>query len=93
MIKIPEFVKNLKPYKAGKPIDELAREKNLKRIVKLASNENPIGPSPKAVSTNMSFHPRDSGLCPTCALIIQTFPFVHQSFVVLQCRLVHHHTF
>lgn len=49
MIKIPEFVKNLKPYKAGKPIDELAREKNLKRIVKLASNENPIGPSPKAV--------------------------------------------
>ena len=49
MIKIPEFVKNLKPYKAGKPIDELAREKNLDRIVKLASNENPIGPSPKAV--------------------------------------------
>ncbi len=39
----------LKPYKAGKPIDELAREKNLDRIVKLASNENPLGPSPKAM--------------------------------------------
>lgn len=49
MIKIPEFVRNLKPYKAGKPIEELARERNLKRIVKLASNENPIGPSPKAM--------------------------------------------
>lgn len=49
MIKIPEFVKNLKPYKAGKPIEELARERNLKRIVKLASNENPLGPSPKAL--------------------------------------------
>ena len=49
MIKIPEFVKNLKPYKAGKPIEELAREKKLTRIVKLASNENPLGPSPKAL--------------------------------------------
>lgn len=49
MIKIPEFVKNLKPYQAGKPIEELAREKNLKRIVKLASNENPLGPSLKAL--------------------------------------------
>lgn len=49
MIRIPSFVKNLKPYKAGKPIDELVREKNLDRIVKLASNENPIGPSPTAI--------------------------------------------
>lgn len=49
MVKIPEFVRELKPYKAGKPIEELAREKHLTRIVKLASNENPLGPSPKAV--------------------------------------------
>ncbi|HDL01912.1 MAG TPA: histidinol-phosphate transaminase [candidate division Zixibacteria bacterium] len=49
MIKIPQFVKNLKPYKAGKPISELAREQNITKIVKLASNENPLGPSPKAV--------------------------------------------
>ncbi|MDO8550315.1 MAG: histidinol-phosphate transaminase [Ignavibacteria bacterium] len=49
MIKIPKHIQNLQPYKAGKPIDELAREKGLTKIVKLASNENPLGPSPKAV--------------------------------------------
>ncbi len=46
MIKIPEFVQNLVPYKAGKPIQELARERNLSRIVKLASNENPSPSAP-----------------------------------------------
>lgn len=49
MIKIPMFIQSLQPYKAGKPIEELQREKNLTHIVKLASNENPLGPSPKAV--------------------------------------------
>ena len=49
MIQIPESVRNLIPYKAGKPIEELAREKGLTKIVKLASNENPLGPSPKAI--------------------------------------------
>lgn len=49
VVAIPEFVQGLRPYKAGKPISELAREKGLKRIVKLASNENPLGPSPKAI--------------------------------------------
>jgi histidinol-phosphate aminotransferase len=49
MIKIPEHIQKLHPYIAGKPIEELAREKGIKKIVKLASNENPLGPSPKAV--------------------------------------------
>lgn len=49
MIKIPSFVEKLVPYKAGKNIDELGREKKLKRIVKLASAENPLGPSPKSL--------------------------------------------
>ncbi|MCF7809033.1 MAG: histidinol-phosphate transaminase [Candidatus Marinimicrobia bacterium] len=49
MIKIPPFIQNLEPYKAGKPIAELMREKKLTRVVKLASNENPIGPSPRAI--------------------------------------------
>jgi len=35
-------------YMAGKPIEEVKRELGLKEIIKLASNENPIGPSPKA---------------------------------------------
>jgi histidinol-phosphate aminotransferase len=49
MIKIPEHIQKLRPYKAGKPIEELAQEKGITKIVKLASNENPLGPSPKAV--------------------------------------------
>ncbi|MFH1452582.1 MAG: histidinol-phosphate transaminase [Armatimonadota bacterium] len=36
-------------YVAGKPIEEVKRELGLKEIIKLASNENPLGPSPKAV--------------------------------------------
>ncbi len=49
MVHIPRHIQTLQPYIAGKPIEELAREKNLPRIVKLASNENPHGPSPKAL--------------------------------------------
>ena len=37
------------PYLPGKPIGEVQRELGLKHVVKLASNENPLGPSPKAV--------------------------------------------
>jgi histidinol-phosphate aminotransferase len=39
----------LKPYVPGKPIDEVKRELGLKDIIKLASNENPLGASPKAI--------------------------------------------
>lgn len=47
-----EGVQALSPYQPGKPIDELAREFGLSpdSIVKLASNENPLGPSPRALS-------------------------------------------
>ncbi|KPJ93634.1 MAG: aspartate aminotransferase [Gammaproteobacteria bacterium SG8_11] len=38
--------KALKPYQPGKPIEELQRELGVKEVVKLASNENPLGPSP-----------------------------------------------
>ena len=45
-------VQQLSPYVPGKPVDELARELNLDpaNIVKLASNENPLGPSPKVLA-------------------------------------------
>ena len=45
-------VQQLSPYVPGKPVDELARELNLdpSKIVKLASNENPLGPSPKVLA-------------------------------------------
>jgi len=42
-------VETLTPYTPGRPIEEVQREFNLTDVVKLASNENPIGPSPKAV--------------------------------------------
>jgi histidinol-phosphate aminotransferase len=40
----------LKPYEPGKPIEELQRELGIGEPVKLASNENPLGPSPKALA-------------------------------------------
>lgn len=45
-----EAVSRLKPYLPGKPAWEVQREFGLDRVVKLASNENPLGPSPKAVA-------------------------------------------
>ena len=46
-----EHVQNLIAYEPGKPVEELAREMGLQasEIIKLASNENPLGPSPKAL--------------------------------------------
>lgn len=46
---VPEYVRSLQIYQAGKPIDELTRERGLTKISKLASNENPLGPSPFAI--------------------------------------------
>jgi histidinol-phosphate aminotransferase len=43
-------VRGLQPYQPGKPIEELQRELGLSDIVKLASNENPLGPSPLALA-------------------------------------------
>src|SRR6478752_1462175 len=43
-------IEGLAPYEGGKPIEELARELGITDAVKLASNENPLGPSAKAVA-------------------------------------------
>ncbi len=47
---VPSYIRCIAPYQPGKPISDLAREMGLpvEQIVKLASNENPLGPSPKA---------------------------------------------
>src|SRR5262249_24880221 len=42
-------IAQLRPYEAGKPIEEVARELGIADAVKLASNENPLGPSSPAV--------------------------------------------
>ena len=44
-----EGIEGLVPYPPGKPIEELERELGIKGSIKLASNENPLGPSPKAL--------------------------------------------
>jgi histidinol-phosphate aminotransferase len=44
----PNILK-MEPYAPDKPIDEVKRELGLDRVIKLASNENPLGPSPRAV--------------------------------------------
>ncbi len=46
---VPRHILELHPYKPGKPISEVQRELGLTHIVKLASNENPLGPSPAAI--------------------------------------------
>ncbi|MBI3247898.1 MAG: histidinol-phosphate transaminase [Deltaproteobacteria bacterium] len=47
---VPEWVRTLTPYQPGKPIKELEREYGVHDSIKIASNENPLGPSPKAVA-------------------------------------------
>ena len=46
---VPYYIENLDNYIPGKPIEEVQRNLGLNHIDKLASNENPIGPSPKAL--------------------------------------------
>lgn len=45
----PQHIVDITPYPPGKPIEELEREYGITGSIKLASNENPLGPSPKAV--------------------------------------------
>jgi histidinol-phosphate aminotransferase len=54
LFKISESISSLKPYEAGKPLKELEREFNIHSAVKLASNENPLGFSPKAAEAVMT---------------------------------------
>lgn len=43
-------IADLTPYSPGKPVEQLERELGIRKAIKLASNENPHGPSPKAVN-------------------------------------------
>ncbi|TAK56060.1 MAG: histidinol-phosphate transaminase [Bacteroidetes bacterium] len=60
---VPYYIESLQPYKAGKTINEVQREYGLTRVVKLASNENPLGSSPMAMeeihkrATNLHLYP------------------------------------
>jgi histidinol-phosphate aminotransferase len=49
-LKIPDYFSKIKPYVPGKPIEAVQREYGIDNSIKLASNENPLGPSPMAVA-------------------------------------------
>ena len=46
---VPAHIENLSPYKPGKSISHIKQKLGLKYVIKLASNENPSGPSPRAL--------------------------------------------
>src|SRR5208283_6166929 len=62
MIKPCDYVSRIKPYIPGKPMEELERELVLKDCIKLASNENPLGPSPKALDAVREYLKTDGKL-------------------------------
>ncbi|MCK5323350.1 MAG: histidinol-phosphate transaminase, partial [Desulfobulbaceae bacterium] len=65
-LKISDNIESLIPYPPGKPIEELEREYGITGSIKLASNENALGPSPKAAAaiagalTKLHFYPDGS---------------------------------
>ena len=67
-IPIPGNIARIDPYIPGKPIEEVERELGLKGSIKLASNENPLGPSPQAIAAlkgamgDLNRYPDGSGL-------------------------------
>ncbi len=66
-ISAPDYIKQIKPYVPGKPLEALEREYGITDSIKLASNENPLGPSPRAVEAikhaiaNLHRYPDGSG--------------------------------
>lgn len=66
-VNVPDYISAIKPYVPGKPIGELEREYGINDSIKLASNENPLGPSPMAVQAikdgiaNLNRYPDGSG--------------------------------
>ena len=85
--KISEQVASIKPYEPGKPLKEVEREYQLTNVVKLASNENPIGFSPKvndAVSLQMKHMNRypESSAHILCNKLAQKFHIARKNIVI-----------
>jgi histidinol-phosphate aminotransferase len=65
MALVPPYIESLRPYEAGRSIEEVQRAYGLSRISKLASNENPLGPSPLALEAmtrcmgGLNFYPNN----------------------------------
>ena len=71
----PSYIRAIAPYQPGKPIAELERELGITGIVKLASNENPLGASPLAIAAaraaldDVSLYPDGNGYALKSALV------------------------
>ncbi len=84
MINVSDNIKNLSPYIPGKPIEELERELGISGSIKLASNENPLGPSPKAIAAlkkvvaGLNRYPDGSGFYLSQALATRYNVDLHQ---------------
>ncbi|MGV8934236.1 MAG: histidinol-phosphate transaminase, partial [Gallionellaceae bacterium] len=83
----PSYIRSIAPYQPGKPIAELERELGISGIVKLASNENPLGASPKAVAAmheaiaTISLYPDGNGFELKDALV-QRYGVTHANLVL-----------
>ncbi|UCD33671.1 MAG: histidinol-phosphate transaminase [Desulfobacterales bacterium] len=53
-LSVPDYILSIKPYIPGKPLEALEREYGIDDSIKLASNENPLGPSPMALKAIQS---------------------------------------
>lgn len=86
---VPDYVRSIAPYQPGKPISELAREMGLEEssIIKLASNENPLGTSPKALQAvqqalaDIALYPDGNGFALKDA-IARKFGVKHEQIVL-----------
>ncbi|NLI98363.1 histidinol-phosphate transaminase [bacterium] len=80
MLKTRTSLQKIEPYKPGKPVEELAREYGITgEIIKLASNENPLGASPRALAA-LSQSLNETHLYPdnTCYALINRLAKVHE---------------
>jgi len=53
---VPPYIESLKPYEPGRGVEEIRKLYGLDHVIKLASNENPLGPSPRAVEALRNCH-------------------------------------
>jgi histidinol-phosphate aminotransferase len=64
---VPPYIDSLRPYEPGRSIEDVQREYAIERVAKLASNENPSGPSPLAVEA-MHRHMENLHLYPNAGI-------------------------
>lgn len=86
-LKVPPHMRELSAYVPGKPVAEVERELGLSGTVKMASNENPFGPSPKAVAAakrgleDLHIYPEGSGFY-LCQALARRFGLRQDSIIL-----------